>query len=949
MSHPLKPTTNSHSAWRWLIVVTVVQLSGVVWLSAEETVETRFESQFSDVVLPFLQNHCFTCHGEEKQKGKLDLSSYISTEAIARDHRLWKTVLDKIDGSEMPPEEAKTQPTLELRKNVSEWIRTFRQYEANKHAGDPGIALARRLSNAEYDYTIRDLTGADLRPTREFPVDPANETGFDNTGESLTMSPARLNKYLAAARLVADHVVLMPEGFVFAPHPALTDSDRDKYCVKRIMDFYARHQVDYADYFLAAWQFRNARIAPSHEISSSYFATLWSALETAPSDEAGPMATLRDMWKALPETDIDAAKEGCAAMRDFVIETRRQHLTEYANLTVRGISKGSQPLVLWKNRQYAENRLRYTGKTDDEVERAALESFCGTFPDAFVQTERGRMFLDLKKQNSGRLLNAGFHLMMGYFRDDRPLYELILDEEERREIDRLWQELNFAAFAPMRQYKDFIFFERAEPPRFMGGAAFDFARSEDNDVTSQEKIDRLASGYIDRAEEHGARGDALAAIERYFKDIAAEMRWVEKARVVAEPSHLASLLDFAERAYRRPLTPMERDDFLAFYQSLRKDGLRHDDAIRDSVASILVSPHFCYRVNIAVEGEGDVRPISDHSLASRLSYFLWSSMPDEELLVHASAGDLHQPEVITAQARRMLQDDRIRGLATEFGGNWLAFRRFEEHNSVDRELFAVFTDDLRRAMFEEPLRFFVDLVKTDGSVLDFLYADHTFVNDVLARHYEVPMPAKQNEWTRVDNVSVYGRGGLLPMSVFLTMNAPGRRTSPVKRGYWVVRRLLGEHIPAPPPNVPELPADEAKTGDLTLPQLLAQHRDNSSCASCHDRFDSIGLAFEAYGPVGERRAADLAGRPVQTQIIFPDIAGEGAGLEGLRAYLHDHREAEFIDNVCRKLLSYALGRGLMLSDEPLIEDMQRRLVENDHKFRSLIEMIVTSPQFLTMR
>ena len=172
-------------------------------------------------------------------------------------------------------------------------------------------------------------------------------------------------------------------------------------------------------------------------------------------------------------------------------------------------------------------------------------------------------------------------------------------------------------------------------------------------------------------------------------------------------------------------------------------------------------------------------------------------MPDDELLAHAAAGDLHQPEVLVAQARRMLRDDRVRGLATEFAGNWLEFRRFEEHNGVDRERFASFTNELRQAMYEEPIRFFVDLVRRDRSVLELLDADHTFVNPILAKHYGIPLNGTgPDEWVRVDDVRRYGRGGLLPMSVFLTANAPGLRTSPVKRGYWVVRRMLGEHDPA---------------------------------------------------------------------------------------------------------------------------------------------------------
>jgi hypothetical protein len=343
------------------------------------------------------------------------------------------------------------------------------------------------------------------------------------------------------------------------------------------------------------------------------------------------------------------------------------------------------------------------------------------------------------------------------------------------------------------------------------------------------------------------------------------------------------------------------------------------------------------------------RPLSDYDLASRLSYFLWSSMPDQPLLARAAAGDLHRPDVLVREARRLLQDDRVRGLATEFGGNWLDFRRFEEHNAVDRERFKTFNNELRQAMFEEPIRFFIALVREDRPVLDFLQADYTFVTPILARHYGMTgLEFRSNEWVRVDEAHRYGRGGLLPMSVFMTRNAPGLRTSPVKRGYWVVRRLLGERIPPPPPDVPELPNDEAKLGEFTLRETLAKHREDKSCAGCHARFDSIGLAFEGYDPVGELRTRDFGGRPVDTRATFPG-GSEGSGLDGLRRYLREHRQEEFLDNFCRKLLVYALGRGLLPSDDALVQDLRAKLAANGNRFGSLVETIVTSPQFLTRR
>ncbi|MGO9918666.1 MAG: DUF1592 domain-containing protein [Isosphaeraceae bacterium] len=938
----------------WAAVVLL--LGGFAALAAEPD-GSALERRFDEVVRPFLRDQCLTCHGPDKPKAKLDLSLYSSVATVVRDYRVWDLVVERLEAGEMPPRKAPQHPSPDERRVVLEWAQALREREARKNAGDPGPVRARRLSNAEYDYTIRDLTGRDIRPTREFPVDPANEAGFDNSGESLAMSPTLVEKYLAAARSVADHLVLKPDGFVFAPDPAVTDTDRDKYCVQRIVAFYERHKVDYADYFLAAWRYRRREalgkprasldeFATAAGLSPRYLALVWSALcELAPED--GPLGQLQALWFELPADAalFTEARDGCARMRDLVVRLRKTFEPRVQKLHVKGISDGSQPFVLWRNRRLRALRM---GPPSHNAP-ADVRMFCRVFPSAFFLSERPPYF-DEKGGAQGRLLTAGFHLMQGYFRDDAPLCELVLDQAGRRELDALWRELDFVTLVPMRQYKDFIFFERGEPPRYMMERAFDFARSEDKDAISEAKVRRLRAAYLAKARKIGASDEALQAIDTYFDEISASMRSVERDRIAAEPAHLEALAAFSQRAYRRPLARAERDELLAFYRALReKEGLSHEEAMRDSVASVLVSPHFCYRVEPSAEGQA-ARPVPDYVLASRLSYFVWSSMPDDELLAHAAAGDLHQVGVLHAQVRRMLRDDRVRGLAAEFAGNWLDFRRFEEHNGVDRQRFPSFTDALRRALYEEPLRFFEDVARRDRPLLDLLDAGDTFVNPVLAKHYGIPVPQQvgADEWVHIDDARPYGRGGLLPMAVFLAKNSPGLRTSPVKRGYWVVRRVLGEQIPPPPPEVPVLPKDEAATGEFTLPQLLARHRAHESCAACHRRFDSIGLAFEGYGPIGERRQRDLGGRPVLARATFPD-GSEGSGLDGLRRYLDERRREEFVANFCRKLFAYSLGRTLLPSDEPTIETMRGRLASAGYRFGAVCESIVSSPQFLNKR
>lgn len=1108
--------------------------------SAPAPTEAALEQQFKGAVHPFVETYCLSCHGDEKQEAELNLSPFKSMAGVVAGFSYWELVLERLEAGEMPPDKAKQQPTDAERAKIVAWIQALRQNEMQKSAGDPGAIPPRRLNTAEYNYTIRDLTGVDIKPTKEFPVDPANQAGFDNTGESLTMSPTLWKKYYEAARQVADNLVLQPEGFTFAPHPMLVETDRDKYSVLRIVDFYQRQPTDFAEYFLAAWRFQHraalgvpqatlTEIATESKVSPRYLAMVWGTLADT-IDPVGPIAKLQGMFRALPapaDADPAALRRQTIAIRDWILNLRDQIIPDVPNLNAGPFRGGSQPTVLWKDREMAANHRRFdpsrlkvgtppaaeaannvaaavstsrsvvsagqiaagrpktpvavvnptpkagqklanglgspvapvatkapdgrplsaleiadlalaaqparkaggplpktpdivkfggvfleaqvvttsssvTAKMarakargdkidpdlfipEDPAERAkhiaAFERFADVFPDAFFISERARVYLDAETEATleGRLLSAGLHSQTGYFRDDTPLYDLVLDEAGRRELDRLWDIFNFNAQVPARMHAAFLSNEGGS----LRTPEFDQYRPENKEATSQAMIKSLRELTMKKLEGTNLSPVAMKAITEHFDRTAADNLWLEQTHEKAIPTHLKALQEFAERAFRRPLSAKERDDIVAFYRQSRKEnGVDHEDAMRDSIVRVLMSPYFCYRLDLN-EGEAarqtsvrasnsssvfaqpaglktgptnssapalprGTRPLSDYELASRLSYFLWSSMPDAELLAAAAKGELHRPDVLVAQTRRMLKDRRVENFSTEFAGHWLDFRRFQEHNAVDRERFPNFDNDLREAMFQEPIQFFSDLIREDRSVLNFLYADYTFVNAPLAKLYGIPGNFSDDSWQRVEQASRYDRGGLLPMAVFLTANSPGLRTSPVKRGYWVVRRVLGERIPAPPPNVPTLPADEKALGELTLRETLAEHRKNAACAGCHARFDSFGLVFEGYGAIGERREKDFAGHPVETQAEFPGKVN-AAGLSGLRDYIRGHRENDFVDNLTGKLLAYGLGRTLLLSDGALLMEMKARLAADNHRFGALVETLVTSPQFLTKR
>ena len=280
------------------------------------------DQQFEQTVRPFVGKYCVACHSGKMAPAQFDLKSYTSVDMVADDFARWALLAERLKNHEMPPKPMPPPPAAEAQQ-VIDWVAAVRAAEIKKAAGDPGVVLARRLSNAEYDYTMRDLTGQDLHVAKEFPVDPANQAGFDNSGESLTMSPALLNKYLKAAREVADHAVLKPDGIDFAPYPMLVETDREKYAIQRIVAFYKAQPTDYADYFEAAWRYKYrvalkkphatlATTAADAKVSPKYLPMVWQILHDQ--NAVGPVLKLQKMWQALPPPDGGADRGAARQM-----------------------------------------------------------------------------------------------------------------------------------------------------------------------------------------------------------------------------------------------------------------------------------------------------------------------------------------------------------------------------------------------------------------------------------------------------------------------------------------------------------------------------------------------------------------------------------------------------------------------------------------------------------
>jgi hypothetical protein len=468
-----------------------------------------------------------------------------------------------------------------------------------------------------------------------------------------------------------------------------------------------------------------------------------------------------------------------------------------------------------------------------------------------------------------------------FHREDEPLRRLILDPAESSSLDRLWDELHFIsedALTLVDAYEQIWQFSTQDGPNAPNG---------------DKRLEPLRQPIMEAA-----------------------AKFKEQKKAAVEPQKTA-MLAFAEKAWRRPITATEAANLKKFEPRLM-------------LVRILTSPAFLYRSETPAARTG---PVNDWELASRLSYFLWSSLPDDELRSLAAAGRLRDPDVLASQARRMLKDDRVRRLATEFGCQYLHVRDVASLEEKSERHFPSFKP-LREAMQEEVARFYIDLFQNDRCVLELVTADHTFLNKPLAEHYGIPIDGA--DWRRVDGVSKYGRGGVLGFSATLAKHAGASRTSAILRGTWVSETLLGEKVPNPPKGVPTLP-EEAPQG-LTERQLIERHSSEPRCVACHKRIDPYGFALEGFDAIGRLRAADTK------TVLFDETAVDG--LAGLRDYLAKQRRTDFLRQFSRKLLGYALGRSARLSDQPLIDNLVQ--TEGGH-IGGMIEQIVRSPQFREIR
>lgn len=988
-------------------------------------------------VQPLLKEYCLNCHSTEKQKGDLDLEVFKSLETIKRHPKIWQGVAEQLENREMPPKN-KPQPSPEQRAQLSHWTAATLAEMARERAGDPGPVVLRRLSNAEYTYTVRDLTGVDsLDPAREFPTDGAAGEGFTNTGQAQAMTYGMLTKYLDAGKAIAAHAVLLPDGLRFSP--STNKRDWTEEILSEIRGFYRRFteagggeqvnlqgikfetngggRLPVEKYLGALLKSRDAlaggetmeALATREGLNAKYLALLSQSLTTGapswlmddlrtrwraakPGDER-PFATEIAAWQKVlwkfntaghigvpgKATEWMAPASPLLARQEFKLKMPTVKPGETATLYLVSTPVGAgvaQPGVVWE-----KPRLTAKGRPDLQVHDIEPALF-GAAPagetldpasllapassvvamhfsaeaangadfnvSARLPKEAGEARVQVDVLTSpplaeqiARALPAPAPLLVAegiraqyeegfapfrelfpaalcyekiipsdevvtllqFYREDHQLARLMLSDTEKAHLDRLWTALRFITRDPLTQ------------------------------VDALLQIIEYATQDSDPKPFRAARPA--------FEERAAAFR---QTLLDAEPRQLDAGLELADRAYRRPLRDTEKEELRALYHKLRTEELPHEEALRLTLAKVFVSPAFLYRSENPAPGLAQA-PITAGELANRLSYFLSSSLPDAELRETAASGRLLDPAVLRAQTQRLLAAPHVRRLALEFGCQWLHLRDFDSLDEKSDTAFPAFRA-LRGDMLEESARFFTDLFQNDGSVLSLLDGDHAFLNEALAKHYGIP-GVSGPDWRRIDGVQKLGRGGLLGQAAVLAKQAGASRSSPILRGDFIVETLLGEKIPRPPKDVPPFPEEQAGA-KLTVRQLTEKHSSDERCARCHLRMDAFGFALENFDAIGRFREKDEAGTPLDAHAKLPN-GTELAGLAGLRDYLLHQRRDDFLKQFCRKLLGFALGRAVQLSDEPLLTEMRAQLAAHEFHVATAVDCIVQSRQFRDIR
>ena len=771
---------------------------------------------------PLIKKFCIECHNADYQEAEVDLSNLARLDSNDPLDSSMQRVLEMVRFGAMPPEDAELPTDAERKQMVTALDNALYAVTCDLRPR-PGKVTARRLNRAEYNNTIRDLFGMDLRPADGFPSDEVG-AGFDNNGDVLSLSPMQIEKYLDAAERVADKVIIDPRTL-----PKL-----------------------------------NADI---------------------PSDRMlifGDTKTGRFNGRFL-------AKDGFAS---FEIETPMEGKYYFK---VRGGASNraekSHVAIYYQDGTLVEyDELKYFGGGG----RSESFSF-----DMELAKGRHRFFMEPIEDGDEREFQIGKDISES-FRDIDP--ELVRNAQER-------------AKNSLKPDDDFV---HSEYP-------FMFRQVHVNGPS--------------HPPEHLLPPAQKKLIRRTAKYDSGKRRWTN-----VDDSARECLTPFIQRAFRGPVRPDEVEPYVQLVELSCKRGDSFYLAMKHAITAVLVSPRFLFRVESPPEdwkpkeNETEVR-LSQYQLATRLSYFLWSSTPDERLLEDANRNKL-KDDHLRWTVRRMVQDKRSDSLASEFASQWLGLRNLDTHEPDTEETFAGFDPTLKDAMKRETELLFLHVVRNNLSVAELLTADYTFLNQALGKHYGVSAKGSNFQLVSLESTP---RRGLLSHASMLTMTSESTRTSPVKRGKWILENVLGTPPPDPPANVPALEETKVADENASLREQLEIHRESPACASCHRVMDQLGFGLEQFDAIGRYRESEN-GQTVDASGVLPG-GRKFQGAAELSAMLGKTERESFAKTIVHRLLTFALGRELKPSDRCVVDEIVNKAKEGDYRFIDLVQAIVDSRPF----
>ena len=847
------------------------------------------------------ERYCFECHDALSEDGDFNFEAFL--EDGADDAETLGVLRLVIAEADMPPRRA-DQPSADERAAMMAWVETQLAANVDTPPNDPGPVVMPRLDWAQYHYAVRDLTGHEISLDQFIPRDAPAGEGFSNVGSAHEMNVMRLEKYLRAADHVLSHARVSPgSGIVWSPillrevqYPAnvreeligdiaLLHQDEET----RLFEFDGggrRRSVGSAAqvalYLDAARALRHGQELPQG--AHPRIAKAFSEKIEAAPDKA---EELLGPWKALgaDAADEEVTRELAGTLVELGHPRKKHPLAGFANELLRG-------------RSYF--RKEVAGK---HVARL----FLSDFPEpGVVELLDASHFPEIDEEDRAELFAAEQTFAL-------PPAELraLMSPDARGRLARLEEDLLFASQLPWQRLRKFAAGQGLEPPV-------------EGRMLEEGELAKLNGGA---RREHDR---IVAEVAVFENDLAARAR--------------AAIAGFVRHAWHREAGEAELDALLALYREQRREGAIYDVAVKQALRAVMIDPEFLYRFD-PWTGEEGVQALSPRALAQRLSFFLWSTGPDQRLGEFAASGEILHPEVLAAEARRMLADPRARALSEQFAGQWFGVAGFRESRVLDETKFPEFDDELRAAMLGEVLAFFDAMFRENRPVTDLVESRTGFLNERLAAHYgvegvtgselrEVELPASQ-------------RGGILGMGAILVNTSMALRTSPVVRGHWVVENVLGHRSPPPPANVAPISEDETNAAGQSIVEQLAAHRADPACAACHDRIDPPGMALENFDPLGRWRDAYESGAVVENAATLRD-GGTLAGFDGLREWLRGQQD-DYVRQFCRKLLGFALGRSVLLSDEPLLDQMTRDLEADGFRVATAVEAVVTSRQFTHRR